>query len=36
MSEIEALLSDVSGVWIRGEYQTGPDTGGLDRFQLME
>ncbi len=36
MSEIEAVLSAISVFWIRGEYQTGPDTGGLDHSRLME
>ena len=35
MSEIEAVMSDVVSVWIRGEFQTGSDTGGLDQFQFM-
>lgn len=36
MTEIETVISDLAKLWIRGEFQTGPDTGGLDQFQLME
>lgn len=35
-SEIQSVLSDVQRLWIRGEFETGPDTGGLDKFQFIE
>lgn len=34
MSEIESVISDLAMLWIRGEYQSGPDIGGLDQFQM--
>lgn len=36
MTEIESVISDLAKLWVRGEFQSGPDTGGLDQFQLME
>jgi hypothetical protein len=35
-SEIHSVLSDVQSLWIRGEFESGPDTGGLDKFQFIE
>ncbi|TDK41159.1 laminin B domain-containing protein [Antarcticimicrobium luteum] len=33
-AEIDAVLADVTSLWIRGEYVVGGDTGGLDNVQL--
>lgn len=35
-SEIQSVLSDVQSLRIRGEFESGPDTGGLDKFQFIE
>ena len=32
--EIQAVLGDVEAIWIRGEFETGSDTGGLDQFEI--
>jgi len=32
--ELQLALGDVEGLWIRGEYRTGSDTGGLDTVVL--
>ncbi|MEM9981893.1 MAG: laminin B domain-containing protein [Bacteroidota bacterium] len=32
--EINAVLSNVTNLYIRGEFETGADTGGLDQFVL--
>lgn len=34
-ADIKAVLSHVTGFFIRGEYQTGADTGGLDNVKLQ-
>jgi hypothetical protein len=34
MADFETVLNNLQKLWIRGEYQTGEDTGGLDKFQL--
>lgn len=31
---LESILSDLNEVWIRGEYRTGDDTGGIDNVEL--
>lgn len=36
MADLETVLSDLQQLWIRGEYQAGEDTGGLDNFQMTE
>jgi len=35
-NKIKRVLSSVSKIMIRGEFEDGPDTGGLDGFQLIE
>ena len=35
-SEIQSVLSNVQRLWIRGEFETGPDTGGMDKFQFIK
>lgn len=32
--DIENILGDLTGLYIRGEYETGPDSGGLDNVQI--
>jgi len=32
--EFENVMNDLQKLWIRGEYQSGEDTGGLDKFQM--
>lgn len=34
--EMEAILSDVTSIWVRGEFETGADTGGLDQFEMIK
>ena len=34
--EIETILEEVSAIWIRGEFESGPDTGGLDQFEMIK
>ncbi|NNF21374.1 MAG: hypothetical protein HKN67_05500 [Saprospiraceae bacterium] len=34
-SEIQSILSNITGLFIRGEYESGPDTGGLDQFEYL-
>lgn len=34
-SDIEAVLANITGLRIRGEYETGPDTGGMDNFEIV-
>ncbi len=33
-AELTAVLGNMTSLLIRGEYQTGPDTGGLDQFEM--
>ena len=33
-ADIDAVLADVTSLWIRGEYVVGSDTGGLDNVRL--
>ena len=33
-ADIDFVLSNVTAFWIRGEYETGPDEGGLDNVQF--
>lgn len=33
-SEFEGVVSDLELLWIRGEYRTGSDTGGIDEVEL--
>jgi len=33
-ADIDAVLADVTSLWIRGEYVVGADTGGLDNVRL--
>ncbi|MBR9777779.1 MAG: hypothetical protein GYB55_23245 [Cytophagales bacterium] len=32
--EIEEVLSNITLLRIRGEFESGPDTGGLDQFEM--
>jgi hypothetical protein len=35
-AQIEEVLSNVTGFWIRGEYESGPDDGGLDKVEIIK
>ncbi|EPR70946.1 PKD domain-containing protein [Cyclobacterium qasimii] len=34
--EMEEILAEVTSIWIRGEFETGADTGGLDQFEMIK
>lgn len=34
-SDIQAVLENVTSLQIRGEFETGPDTGGMDNFEIV-
>ncbi len=35
-TEMKEVLSDVTDFWIRGEFESGPDKGGLDKVQIKK
>lgn len=35
-ADIKAVLSNVTGFHIRGEFETGPDQGGIDNIEIIE
>lgn len=35
-ADMKEVLSNVKALWIRGEFEVGPDTGGLDKVQIKK